>query len=101
MIASDAVGKAPPEVGLTTFRPPYTPTTFGAFAGYHRDAHFEVTRKTTIDDWAEDQGAVFEPVALWRRARYFPKPGEDSLGGAPSATMSSSPTGTGTTITSP
>ena len=30
MIASDALGKAPPEVGLTTFRPPYTPTTFGA-----------------------------------------------------------------------
>ncbi|MGH1481845.1 MAG: sarcosine oxidase subunit alpha [Geminicoccales bacterium] len=77
MIASDAVGKAPPKVGLTTFRPPYTPTTFGAFAGYHWGPHFEVTRKTTIDGWAEDHDAVFEPVALWRRARYFPEPGED------------------------
>ncbi len=77
MIAADAVGKPPPKVGLTTFRPPYTPTTFGAFAGYHRGAHFEVTRRTPIDDWAEENGAVYEPVALWRRARYFPTADED------------------------
>jgi sarcosine oxidase, subunit alpha len=77
IIAADAVGKAPPQVGLTTFRPPYTPTTFGAFAGYRRGSHFEVTRKTPIDGWAEENGAAFEPVALWRRAWYFPKPGED------------------------
>jgi hypothetical protein len=38
-IAADALGKRQPEVGLTTFRPPYTPTTFGAFAGYHRGDH--------------------------------------------------------------
>lgn len=77
LIASDAVGKAPPQVGLTTFRPPYTPTTFGAFAGYNRGNTFEVTRKTPVDPWAEENGAIFEPVALWRRARYFPKPNED------------------------
>ncbi|MEW7008337.1 sarcosine oxidase subunit alpha [Lentilitoribacter sp. EG35] len=77
MIASDAVGKPAPEVGLTTFRPPYTPTTFGAFAGYHRGELFDVTRKTPIDGWAKENGAVFEPVALWRRARYFPKNNEN------------------------
>jgi len=77
MIAADALGKEAPQVGLTTFRPPYTPTTFGTFAGYHKDATFEVTRKTPIDPWAEANGAAFEPVALWRRAWYFPKPGED------------------------
>jgi sarcosine oxidase subunit alpha len=76
-IASDAVGKAPPSVGLTTFRPPYTPTSFGAFAGYSRGPLFDVTRKTAIDAWAEENGAVFEPVSLWRRAWYFPKAGED------------------------
>ena len=76
-IASDALGKDIPQVGLTTFRPPYTPTTFGALAGYHKGSHFEVTRKTPIDSWAVEHGAEFEPVALWRRAWYFPKSGED------------------------
>lgn len=75
-IAADALGKAPPQVGLTTFRPPYTPTSFGAFAGYHRGEHFEVTRKTQIDAWADEHGAVFEPVGQWRRAWYFPRKGE-------------------------
>jgi len=76
-IAADAVGRPAPRVGLTTFRPPYTPTTFGAFCGYNRGALFDVTRKTAIDGWAEEHGAVFEPVSLWRRAWYFPRPGED------------------------
>jgi len=76
-IAADAVRRPAPAVGLTTFRPPYTPTTFGAFAGYNRGELFEVTRKTPIDRWAEENGAVFEPVSLWRRAWYFPRKGED------------------------
>jgi sarcosine oxidase subunit alpha len=77
LVAADALGREAPAVGLTTFRPPYTPTTFGALAGYHNGTHFEVTRKTPIDRWAEEHGAVFEPVALWRRPRYFPRAGED------------------------
>ncbi|GHB17149.1 sarcosine oxidase subunit alpha [Pseudovibrio japonicus] len=79
-IAADELGRPAPKVGLTTFRPPYTPTSFGTFAGYHKDALFEVTRKTNIDSWAEENGAVFEPVSLWRRARYFPKTGEGMHG---------------------
>lgn len=77
MIAADALGKQPPQVGLTTFRPPYTPTSFGAFCGYLRGETFQLTRKTPIDPWAEANGAAFEPVAQWRRAWYFPKAGED------------------------
>ena len=65
------------KVGLTTFRPPYTPQSFGAFAGHAKDALFQPTRKTPIDSWAMEHGAVYEPVAQWRRARYFPKAGED------------------------
>ncbi|MCO5118832.1 MAG: sarcosine oxidase subunit alpha [Burkholderiaceae bacterium] len=76
-IAADALGKPQPEVGITAFRPPYTPTSFGALAGYRRGTGFEPTRRTPIDAWAREHGAVFEPVSLWRRARFFPKPGED------------------------
>jgi len=76
-IASKAVGKPIEKVGLTTFRPPYTPTTFGTFIGYRDKELFDPIRKTPIDAWAEEQGAIYEPVAHWRRAWYFPKAGED------------------------
>ncbi len=76
-LASTALSRPIPQIGLTTFRPPYTPQTFGAMAGHAKDALFQPTRKTNIDSWAEEQDAVFEPVAQWRRARYFPRGGED------------------------
>ncbi len=76
-IASTALSKPVTEIGLTTFRPPYTPQTFGALAGYAKGDLFQATRKTNIDAWAQENGAVFELVAQWRRARYFPKAGED------------------------
>ncbi|MCI4644782.1 MAG: sarcosine oxidase subunit alpha family protein [Hyphomonadaceae bacterium] len=71
--SASALGVAPHEAGLTKFRPPYTPITFGTLAALRRDETFQPVRKTPIDPWAEDKGAVFEPVSLWRRARYFPK----------------------------
>ena len=76
-IAAGMLGKPAPAMGLTTFRPPFTPQTFGTLAGHHQGALFQPTRKTTIDSWADEQGAVFENVAQWRRARYFPNAGED------------------------
>jgi len=65
-----------PTIGLTTFRPPYTPTTFGIFAGQSRGELFDPVRKTAIHNWAEENGAVFEDVSLWKRAHYFPRSGE-------------------------
>ena len=76
-IAATALSKPVSDIGLTTFRPPYTPQTFGALAGHAKGALFQPTRKSPIDGWAEDQGAVFELVAQWQRARFFPKAGED------------------------
>ncbi len=76
-IASTALAKPVTDIGLTSFRPPYTPQTFGALAGHAKGALFQPTRTTNIDGWAAENGAVFELVAQWRRARYFPKTGED------------------------
>ena len=76
-IVSRTLGKTVPEVGLTTFRMPYTPVTFGAFAGMGRGELFDPTRTTPMHGWAASQGAVFEDVGLWKRARYFPRAGED------------------------
>ena len=76
-IAAQQLGKAIPEVGLTTFRLPYLPVGFGGLAGYARGEFFAPVRKTPMYDWAAARGAVFEPVAMWQRARYFPEGGED------------------------
>ncbi len=76
-IVSNALNLPIPRIGLTTFRPPYTPTTFGVFAGQSRGDLFDPVRETPIHDWAVEHGAVFEDVSLWKRARYFPRPGED------------------------
>ncbi len=75
-ILAEAQGKTIPEVGTTTFRPPYTPVTIAAFAGYERGALFDPVRRTPIHAWHEAHGAVFENVGQWRRAWYYPRPGE-------------------------
>jgi len=76
-IVSDTLAQPIPTVGLTTFRPPYTPVTFGVLAGERRGDLFDPVRTTPIHSWAAERGAVFEDVGLWKRARYFPRPGED------------------------
>jgi sarcosine oxidase subunit alpha len=75
-IVAHALGKPIPEVGLTTFRMPYTPVTFGTLASYARGDLFDPVRTTPSHDWAVAHGAVFEDVAQWKRARYFPQAGE-------------------------
>ncbi len=64
------------DVGLTTYRPPYTPVTFGTLAGTARGPLFDPIRHAPLHDWAVAHGAVFEDVGTWKRARYFPQPGE-------------------------
>ena len=76
-VVSDALDKPIPKIGLTTFRMPYTPVTFGVLAGLAREDLFDPIRTTPIHDWAKEQGAVFEDVSLWKRARYFPRGSED------------------------
>ena len=76
-IVAGQLGKSIPEVGFTTFRMPYTPITFGSFAGMARGDLFDPVRTTPMHEWAKDRNAVFEDVGLWKRARYFPRAGED------------------------
>jgi sarcosine oxidase subunit alpha len=75
--AARELGKPVPAVGLTTFRMPYTPVTFASFAGQARGEIFDPVRRTPMHGWAVRQGAVFEDVGMWKRARFFPRAGED------------------------
>ena len=76
-IVAKQLDVALPRVGLTTFRMPYTPVTFGSLAGISRGDLFDPVRTTPTHEWAVAHGAVFENVGLWKRARYFPRAGED------------------------
>jgi sarcosine oxidase subunit alpha len=75
-VIAEASGKTIPEVGITTFRPPYTPFTFGSIAGVLTKDLFLPIRRTAIYQWHVDHGAVFEPVGQWRRAYTYPRAGE-------------------------
>lgn len=63
--------------GTTTFRPPYTPVTFGAVAGRDLGDYFEPIRKTALHSWHLEQGAKFENVGQWKRPWYYPRDGEN------------------------
>ena len=63
-------------IGTTTFRPMYTPVTYGAVSGGEQGDLFDPIRKTSIHEWHVEHGAVFENVGQWKRPWYFPQSGE-------------------------
>lgn len=67
----------PQEIGITAFRPPYTPISFAALAGRRRGELFDPARITSIHSWHLAHGAEFEDVGQWKRPWYYPQPGED------------------------
>ncbi|MCA3555324.1 sarcosine oxidase subunit alpha family protein [Aestuariivirga sp.] len=75
-VIAEASGKTIPEVGITTFRPPYTPFSFGSIAGVLTRDLFLPIRRTAVHQWHVDHGAVWEPVGQWRRAYTYPRDGE-------------------------
>lgn len=75
-IAAETLGREIPKVGLTTFRAPYTPVTFGTIINHSRGDLFDPARKTPMHSWEEAHGAVFEDVGNWKRAWYYPRAGE-------------------------
>ncbi len=77
-ILAEALGQSIADTGTTTYRPNYTPITFGVFAGQNLgDQLFDPVRKTAMHAWHEENGAEFENVGQWKRPWYYPKPGED------------------------
>ncbi|MCV3735980.1 sarcosine oxidase subunit alpha [Rhizobium sp. TRM96647] len=75
-IAAETLGREIPKVGLTTFRAPYTPVTFGTIINHSRGDLFDPARKTPMHAWEEAHGAIFEDVGNWKRAWYYPRAGE-------------------------
>ena len=75
-IIADTTGVKMGEVGTTTFRPPYTPLTFGTIVGRNVGEYFDIFRRTPMNDWHVENKAEFENVGQWKRAWYYPKNNE-------------------------
>ena len=52
-VLADMLGKTIPEVGTTTFRPAYTPVSFGVGAGESVGPLYDPVRKTALHEWHE------------------------------------------------
>ena len=77
-LVSDLEKKIVPEVGHTTFRPPYTSVTIGTIIGREVGKNYRATRKSPIHEWHEKNNAVFVDAGLWLRPRYY-KRGNETL----------------------
>jgi len=76
-ILAGEIGRRPGDIGTTTFRPNYTPVTFGAIAARDVGAElFDPVRKTAMHEWHAEHGALFENVGQWKRPWYYPRAGE-------------------------
>ena len=73
------LGAGIPEVGTTTFRPPYSPVALGAIAGREVGIHQTPVRRTPMHDHHAARGARFVTVGPWMRAQYYPRPGESMM----------------------
>ena len=75
-LLAERLGRSIPQVGTTTFRPPYSPVSLGVFPGEDAGPHLEPTRYSAIHDWHVEHGARFINAGLWKRPHSYPRAGE-------------------------
>ncbi len=75
-LMAEALGKEIPDVGTTTFRPPYTPIAIGALSGRGVGSHFKPLRQTPMHAWNLAHGGTMTEAGLWQRPWYFARDGE-------------------------
>lgn len=75
-LLADARGVSCGDIGTTTFRPFYTPVSFGALAGSHIGEDYQPRRRSALHEWAESLDASFVDSGHWDRAAWFPRAGE-------------------------
>jgi sarcosine oxidase subunit alpha len=71
-----AEGRSVPEIGVTTFRPPYTPVTLGALAGAAQGFEIAPLRRAALYDLHAARAPIWQPVGYWMRPRAYPMAGE-------------------------
>ena len=76
-IIAETAGVKMGTLGTTTFRPPFTPLTFGSIVGRNVGKFFDIIRNTPMHEWHVENKAEFENVGQWKRAWYYPKNNEN------------------------
>ncbi len=69
-------GEQIPNVGHTTFRPPYTPVSLGAIAGGEFGSHLSPVRRTPLHQWHVENRGYMQNSGAWQRAFYYANTGE-------------------------
>src|SRR4029077_3863397 len=71
-LLAEEIGQPIPEVGTTTFRPPYSPVTLGAIPGHAVGQDIEPTRYSAMHEWHAEHGARFVNAGLWKSPHSYP-----------------------------
>ena len=66
-VLANSLGTPLAEIGTTIWRPPFAPITLGALAG----RIFEPTRRSALQDWHEENGAVPLLAGQWVRPDHY------------------------------
>ncbi len=70
-LLGEATGRVPGAVGTTTFRPPYTPVTIGAFGGHLRGELLRARLTLPAHDAHAARGAHFDDYGEWLRPGWY------------------------------
>ncbi|MCA0059312.1 MULTISPECIES: sarcosine oxidase subunit alpha family protein [unclassified Mesorhizobium] len=64
-------GRTVPEVGTTTYRPPFTPVPLASFAGVRSGELMAPVRRLPLESVHRASGAVFQEYGGWLRPAYY------------------------------
>ena len=70
-------GEPVPAIGVTTFRPAYTPVAIGAIAGGRQGLTIRPTQLTPLNDWHHEHSAMMGDFGMSKRPLVYLQDGED------------------------
>lgn len=70
-LMAEVTGRRIPEVGTTTYRPPFTPVSFQSLAGHRSKERMNPVRRLPLETAHRADGAVFREYGGWLRPAYY------------------------------
>ncbi|MFD1326703.1 2Fe-2S iron-sulfur cluster-binding protein [Mycoplana ramosa] len=70
-LMAELTGRRIPEVGTTTYRPPFTPVPLASFAGARSGTRMAPLRRLPLENLHRAEGAVFREYGGWLRPAFY------------------------------